>query len=171
MLSGTQRRERILEILQRGTEPVTGQRMAEMLGVSRQIIVQDIAILRAGGQPVISTPRGYFYWVTSQGEATAVLPVCHSPDMVASELLTLVDHGVTVVNVRVEHAFYGELVGSLNLKSREDVHQFLSAIHDRSAMLLSTLTDGVHLHTVEGRPDDIAAAKRALSRMGILLGE
>ena len=54
-----ERRTRLLEILQDKNEYQNATRLAQELGVSRQIIVSDVAILRERGWDIISTPRGY----------------------------------------------------------------------------------------------------------------
>lgn len=56
-MDAQERRLRVLDILKEG-ERVRGTELAKALGVSRQIIVGDVALLKAGGVPVISTPRG-----------------------------------------------------------------------------------------------------------------
>jgi uncharacterized protein len=94
----------------------------------------------------------------------------HAPERTREELQTLVDHGVKVLDVVVEHPIYGELRGSLMLESRSDVDDFLAQVKNSHAALLSSLTDGVHLHTVEAaRPEAIARAKGALRARGFLL--
>jgi transcriptional regulator of NAD metabolism len=81
-----------------------------------------------------------------------------------------VDHGVRVLDVIVEHALYGELRGSLTIESRSDVADFLRRWRVTKANLLSSLTRGVHLHTVEAsKPEMIARAKAQLQSRGILL--
>jgi transcriptional regulator of NAD metabolism len=111
------------------------------------------------------------FWEKPSGSIRAVFAVKHAdaPNIVEAELLTMVQSGVTVVNVIVAHPLYGELVGNLNLSTGEDVLRFIHNMQELSAVLLSRLTDGVHLHTVEGKPDDIDRARRALSEGGFLL--
>lgn len=165
-----QRRRRILERINHAAEPVTGAELAHELGVSRQIVVQDVAILRAAGADVIATPRGYLGASARHGRETyrEVLAVQHPPEQTEAELTALVDVGLRVVDVIVEHRLYGELRGLLMIESRADVQAFMQRIE--GAELLSTLTRGVHLHTVESsRPGAIDAGRAALRRLGILL--
>lgn len=165
-----ERRAAILETL-RQEAPVSGQELARRLSVSRQVIVQDVALLRAAGEPIISTPRGYVYWVQPEGVIRSVLAVRHPNEAqaVRTELRALVDAGVRVVNVIIEHPLYGELVGNLDLASPEAVETFMAASQEHGAPLLSSLTDGVHLHTVEGPREAVDRARQALDRIGMLL--
>ena len=164
------RKDRILQHLRQAGRPVTGSELARVMGVSRQVIVQDIAILRAQGKEILATPQGYLWRQTREDRQRAVLPVVHPFEKTATELTTLVDHGLKVLDVIVEHPIYGELRGLLMLECRRDVERFLSRAAETNAALLSSLTGGVHLHTVEySREEDLEAARQALAREGILL--
>lgn len=166
-----ERRKQILEILAESSQPVTGTDLAKQLGVSRQIIVQDMAILRAEGHEVLATPRGYLR-NDSQAPAgqRAVLAVQHDASRTEEELCVLVDHGLYVIDVIVEHPFYGEMRGNLMLKTRVDVGRFMALMNKREAPLLSALTDGVHMHTVEySDVADLNMAIEELSRRGLLV--
>src|SRR5262249_28151369 len=114
------RRDRILELISSATQPVTGTELASRLGVSRQIVVQDMAILRAAGADIVATPRGYLPGTPRGGRPVQreVLAVQHPREMIEAELNALVDLGVRVVDVIVEHPVYGELRGQLMLDSR-----------------------------------------------------
>ncbi|MCL6445181.1 MAG: transcription repressor NadR [Alicyclobacillus sp.] len=142
------RLQRLSELFRQSSEPVTGADLAQRLGVTRQVVVHDIALLRAQGVPILSTPRGYWMHAVEPGLTQRVLAVQHTPELTATELYILVDHGIHVLDVVVEHPLYGELRGSLHLASRRDVDQFLAQFKRTSAPLLSTLTDGMHLHTI-----------------------
>jgi hypothetical protein len=143
-------------MLREAQEPISGTELARRLGVSRQAIVHHIAVLRASHAPIDATPRGYV-WLRPQGQR-AVFMVAHPPEGTQAELYALVDVGLTVVDVLVEHPVYGELRGGLDLHSRADVDIFLGHLARTGATLLSSLTGGVHWHTVEGR--DEAALER-----------
>ena len=54
-----ERRQAIRELLQRAKQPVSATALAAQFSVSRQIIVGDIALLRAAGADISATPRGY----------------------------------------------------------------------------------------------------------------
>ena len=166
-----ERRARIIALLQESERPVTGADLATRLGVSRQVIVQDIALLRAQGAGVVATPLGYMLAKRLAPTALrAVLACRHTYETTEDELLTMVDLGLTVVDVVVEHPIYGEIRGLLALESRADVRRFLDRLRESQASLLSALTKGVHLHTVEARrPEALAQARAELSAKGYLL--
>ena len=171
-MSGDERREYIVDLLKKSDKPLTGKKLAEKTGVSRQVIVTDIALLRTSEEPIIATSRGYMYYQqTNQKDTFRKVIVCkHTPEETKKELELLVDCGVTVVDVIVEHPFYGELTGSLMVKSRYDVEQFVLSFSENNAALLSILTDGIHLHTIESDSrEKMDAACNALERAGILV--
>jgi hypothetical protein len=165
-----QRRRGILAWMQSHGEPVRGGELAKRFRVSRQCLVQDVAILRAGGEQIAATPRGYHLPEQSRRAHREILACRHAPERTQEELQILVDHGVKILDVIVEHPVYGELRGSLMLESRADVEDFLARVTSSHATLLSSLTKGVHLHTVEAsRPEMIARAKAQLRARGFLL--
>lgn len=162
------RRENILQKLSTTSTPMSGSDLAKDLGVSRQVIVQDVAILRAKGYDIMATPQGY---LLPQRKAAnqAVLAVKHQAQDTEDELNIMVDHGLKVLDVIVEHPLYGELRGCLMMRSRQDVKRFIEALAKEEATLLSSLTDGVHLHSVEyARLEDLEEARQALAHRGLL---
>jgi len=168
--SGDSRRRRMLDCIRAQRAPVRGDELARRFRVSRQCVVQDVAILRAGGKEILATPMGYRLPESSARAHRAILACRHAPERTQEELQILVDHGVKVLDVIVEHPIYGELRGSLMIESRADVEDFLRRVRSTSATLLSSLTRGVHLHTVEAaRPQMIARAKARLRARGFLL--
>lgn len=165
-----QRRRRIVASIRSHRGPLPGAELAKRLRVSRQCLVQDIAILRAAGEEIVATPRGYRLPDSATDTHRAVLACRHSPERTEEELQILVDHGVAVLDVIVEHPLYGELRGSLMIESRADLQDFLKQVKATHASLLSSLTGGVHLHTVEAsRPEMISRARAQLRARGILL--
>ncbi|SMC00056.1 hypothetical protein SAMN00808754_3245 [Thermanaeromonas toyohensis ToBE] len=168
-MKALERRERILEILKVG-EPITGAELARRLGVSRQVIVQDVAILRAGGTDILATPQGYVLAPREEGYRRTF--ACrHDMEGMEQELLIIVDNGGRVLDVVVEHPVYGELRGFLMLSSRREVYEFLENLQRSGAKPLYTLTEhGVHLHTVTAAKEEaLEAIEGALARAGILL--
>ncbi|MGI9951674.1 transcription repressor NadR [Moorellaceae bacterium AZ2] len=168
-MKAAERREKILAILGRG-EPVTGADLARQLGVSRQVIVQDVAILRAQGSEVLATPQGYVLPPLEEG-CRRTFACRHDLQGLEKELLIIVDNGGKVVDVVVEHPLYGELRGCLMLSSRREVYEFINKLKNSGARPLYTLTgSGVHLHTVVA-PDEAAlgAIEKGLAEAGILL--
>lgn len=165
------RRQRLAELLATSSKPLSGTELGQRLGATRQTVVQDVAILRARGEPIVATARGYM--VASALVPTrhrALLAVRHRPDQTADELSTLLDLGLRVVDVVVDHPVYGEIRGALMLESQEDLREWLRGLQERRAHLLSELTDGTHLHTVEApRLDLLDRAREALRQRGYLL--
>jgi transcriptional regulator of NAD metabolism len=129
-----------------------------------------MAILRASGEEILATPRGYYLPREASQPHRAILACRHEPNRTEEELQILVDHGVRILDVIVEHPLYGELRGPLMLESRADVQDFLQQVIAKKATLLSSLTGGIHLHTVEAsKMEMIARAKAALRTRGFLL--
>ena len=170
-MTAGERRQAILTHLKTGTAPISATALAKEYGVSRQIIVGDIALLRAGGAPVSATPRGYIMAEEGLGLERTVA-VHHLDGGMVRELYICVDNGCTVIDVVVEHPVYGQLVGQLQLSSRYDVEQFLQRVSVESAHPLSDLTDGIHLHTLRCPSEEAFLRVQAqLDEAGILLKE
>lgn len=150
-MNAASRRKKIIEILSKAEEAISATTLAEKLDVSRQIIVGDVALLRASGEEIMSTPRGYVAKnALSQTEKIIrQIPCIHSSKETKEELQICVDQGCAVLDVVVDHPIYGQLTGQLQLKSRYDVDQFCEKCAQESAHVLSELTDGIHLHTLE----------------------
>lgn len=142
-----ERRERILEYLRAEKGPLSATTLAQRLSVSRQIIVGDVALLRAAGEAVSATPRGYVLDRPRPG-ITRTVACLHSGADMERELTLMVDQGCTVANVIVEHPVYGQLTGPLDLSSRYDISEFIRKVEENGARPLSLLTNGIHLHTL-----------------------
>lgn len=169
---GADRRKLIIQHLKRSKHAVTGTDLAELTKVSRQVIVQDVSLLKAVNEPIIATSRGYMYLQEKAEEAMhrRVIVCNHTSEKTQRELEILVDCGVTVIDVIVEHPFYGGLTGSLMISSRFDVEQFVSAFTNQEAGLLLVLTGGIHLHTIEADSEEkLDAACKLLDAAGILI--
>lgn len=163
------RKAAIIEAIRTSETPVSASALARKLHVSRQIIVGDIALIRASGTQIIATPRGYV-WERSNAGSERKIAILHAPQQMREELYTIVDQGAEVVDVIVEHPTYGQLVGQLQLSSRYDVDQFIDRMQGNEP--LSQLTHGVHLHTIRCR--DAAVFERvenALRKKGLLYEE
>ncbi|MPL63523.1 putative transcription repressor NiaR [bioreactor metagenome] len=172
-MDAKERRTALCTILKETEQPVTGTELAKMLGVSRQVIVGDIALLRAGGVHVYATPQGYVVPVTEDSnKITATLACRHTQEGLADELNIIVDNGGKVIDVVVEHPLYGEIRANLMLKSRREVAEFIDMMAESGATPLLVVTGGVHLHTVEV-PNRKALAKieEQLKSSGILMSE
>jgi len=153
-MQAPQRRDAILKKLQQAKQPVSAGALAAQFSVSRQVIVGDIALLRAGGADISATPRGYIIRRNPSGCIRQVA-CCHDGAGMEEELNLMVDHGCTVLDVIVEHPIYGQLTGALQLSNRYDVQQFILRSESAEALPLSSLTEGIHLHTLSC-PDEAA---------------
>ena len=170
-MNAVQRREALSRCLTETPCPVSATALAQRFSVSRQIIVGDIAILRAGGAEISATPRGYVLPQATDG-ITRTIACRHTLAQTGQELDILVDNGCTVLDVIVEHPVYGQLTGQLQISSRYDVQQFLARVQAHDAAPLSMLTGGIHLHTLRC-PDEAAydRACAALKAAGLLLDD
>ena len=158
-----ERQNYILEQLEENDNAISANEFAKVLEVSRQVIVGDVALLRASGHEVIATGKGY---ILAKYNNTATLAVVHTPEETRQELELFVKHNIWVIDVIVSHPIYGELKGQVNVKTKEDVDRFLL----NEPQLLSILTDGIHLHTVSYEDlDDLEAVKKDLDILGFLL--
>lgn len=164
-----ERRQAIQDILQQSPQPVSAGALAARFSVSRQIIVGDVALLRAAGADISATPRGYVSQ-PSPGGLVRQVACQHDAAGMEAELNAVVDQGCTVVDVIVEHPVYGQLTGPLRLSSRYDVSQFIVRCAQAEARPLSDLTGGIHLHTL-ACPDEAAFRRvlAALRALGVLL--
>ena len=166
-----ERRKAIADVLRAADAPISASALAEKFSVSRQIIVGDIALLRAGGAEISATPRGYVLPRATDG-ITRTIACRHTLAQTGQELDILVDNGCTVLDVIVEHPVYGQLTGQLQISSRYDVEQFLARIRDSDAAPLSMLTGGLHLHTLCCPNEDACTrACAALKAAGLLLDD
>ena len=144
--------EKILEILGDETGPVTATTLAEEMGVSRQVIVGDVALLRASGYEITATSRGYTFSGSSPEADFAYIGTVacqHDFHQMKEELYTIVDFGGTVIDVAVEHAVYGELSGVLNISSRFEVDEFMRLVQEEeNSAPICSLTGGIHIHRI-----------------------
>ena len=163
------RRQAILEQLRQTRTPVSAAALAARFSVSRQIIVGDVALLRAAGENISATPRGYVILPSPAGLVRRV--ACrHDAAGMGDELNAMVDQGCTVLDVIVEHPVYGQLTGPLQLSNRYEVTQFLRRCREFGARPLSDLTGGIHLHTLACPGEDaFTRVQRTLEKMEILV--
>ncbi len=164
-MTGEERREEILNTIAEAVKPVSGTALAEKYHVSRQVIVQDIALLRAAHQPIVATNRGYL--MKKDEAAQRVISVYHEDDQIEDELNTIVDLGGIVKDVFITHAVYGQLSAKLDVRSRRNVQEFLEKISSGEAQPLKNLTCGFHSHTVEaGSEEELDLIEEELRRKG-----
>ena len=163
------RRAAIYEVLRQAKQPVSATALAKQFSVSRQVIVSDVALMRAAGSDIYATPRGYT--VTREiGGIVRQIACQHGPEAMRDELNAMVDNGCTVLDVIVEYPIYGQFTGPLQISNRYEVEQFIDHCSKSDAQSLSRLTEGTHLHTLSC-PDEEAFARvrAALEQLDILM--
>ncbi|WP_051280578.1 transcription repressor NadR [Anaerovorax odorimutans] len=173
-LTSNQRREKILDLLAEADKPLSATIMASMFGVSRQIIVGDIALLRASGLNISATSKGYVYIPDdsdSEGYGFIGMIACkHSEEQLIDELYTIVDFGGCLLDVTIEHPIYGQISGKLNICSRYEAGIFSEKIKDCNAKQLCDLTDGTHFHRIGCKDESIFQhIINALTQKGIAI--
>ncbi|WP_407640139.1 transcription repressor NadR [Bacillus massiliglaciei] len=171
-LLGEERRWKILQLLKESNQPITGNELSKTVHVSRQVIVGDITQLKKKNAPIIATSQGYLYLQTGEpGRAAERIVSCgHGPDRTEEELFLLVDLGVSVQDVRIEHSVYGTLTASIMVSSRMEAEQFLQQVKRTKARYLSELTEGVHFHMLSAHSEKLLdQAEEALRDRGFLI--
>lgn len=147
------RRDNILELLLESTEPLKGSDIAKKYTVTRQIIVKDIAILRAEGKNIIATPDGYII-NKNENKFKAIIAVTHTEEEMFDEMNIVIKYGGIIEDVIVEHPLYGEITGMLMIKNYNELNKFIQKYKEQRAKLLSVLTNGVHLHTIAAQSQE-----------------
>lgn len=166
-MNGEDRREKIISILKSSNAPVAGLTLAKELGVSRQVIVQDIALLRANATAIFSTNRGYV--LQEKNVCERVFKVQHTDEEVEEELSIIVDMGGFVKDVFVYHKVYGVLKAEMNIKSRMDIRKYMEDINSGKSSLLKNVTSGYHYHTISADSEEILdMIQEDLSKRGFL---
>lgn len=152
-MSGEKRREKLLSILQDAKRPVSGTALAEMLEVSRQIVVQDIALLRAQKQEIISTCKGYM--MQKDSPCQRIFKVNHTDEQMEEELNLYVDFGAKVEDEFVYHKVYDVIRVEMGLKSRRDVRAYMEKLGSGTSKSLKDVTSGYHYHTVTAESEEV----------------
>ena len=168
------RRYQILKLLENQHKPVSGSVLSKLFGVSRQVIVQDIALLRAENKDIVSTNKGYvLIRVSNDSESEKrVFRVKHNLENMQEELNCIVDNGGYVLDVLVDHDLYGQISGQLLLHNRADVSEFIQKVKVSKSKPLKVLTDEIHYHTVEAKSAEILdRIEKKLDEMGMLVKE
>lgn len=150
-MNAKERRENILKHLEGVESPISATALAKIMGVSRQVIVNDVALLRAEGESILSLARGYLLQKKTVCERAFKLR--HSDEEVEKELNLVVDLGGTVVDVFVYHRSYGLIRARMDIKSRLDVAAFLNDIKTGKSSLLKNVTSGYHYHTIRAESE------------------
>lgn len=166
-MNGQERREQIVKIIENSDHPVAGTELAKALGVSRQVIVQDMALLRANGVEIMSTHRGYV--MPESKSKSRVFKVIHTEEQVEEELNLYVDLGGKVEDVFVYHRIHGVIRVDMNIRSRRDVQKYLQEIASGKSTQLMKLTSNYHYHTiVADNEETLDAIQEELTARGFL---
>ena len=152
-MNGEERRKKLIDLLTYSDTPLSGTDLAKQLGVSRQVIVQDIALLRAAVDNIVSTNRGYV--LTETLTTGRVFKVLHSDEEVEEELSLIVDCGGRIEDVFVSHKIYNVIKAPMNIRSRLDIRRFMDNLASGKSSLLKNITSGYHYHTVTAESEDI----------------
>lgn len=167
-MTGSDRRQEILKNIKESDRPVSGSKLAKDYDVSRQVIVQDIALLRASGYDIVSTNRGYV--LEGQTCAERVFKVRHTDEQLETELCTIVDLGGQVKNVMVNHKVYGHIEAELGITSRRKVKEFLADIESGKSTPLKNITSDYHYHTVTADSEEtLDLIEEELRKLGFLV--
>ena len=152
-MKAADRRKAIVNLLLSSNEAISGGKLSEEFGVSRQIIVQDITVLKGSGYDILSTHNGYIIQKSPLKER--VFKVYHTTEETEDELNTIVNLGGTVVDVFVWHKVYGKMTAPLNIFSGMHIKQFIEGVRSGKSSELMNITGGYHYHTVRAESEDI----------------
>ena len=149
-MTGEQRRDTIKKMLLQAQRPLTGTALAQELHVSRQVIVQDIALMRAEQMPILSTNKGYLLRPEAApvSQPKRVFFVRHTTEQVMEEFMTVIDLGGRILDVSVEHDLYGPIRADLLIENAQDAADFVERLNACQVNPLKVLTDDCHFHTV-----------------------
>lgn len=171
-MKSEERRQEMKKMLKESAEPLSGKKLADFFGVTRQVIVKDMGIIKAEGMKIIPTARGYLLEKNADQLCKREVLVCHSKEEIEEELQIIVDAGGNILGTHVDHPIYGTVGESLNIKSRKDISAFLNKTKETGCMPLLELTKGVHTHLIaaedENTLDEICFA---LKKAGYLIQE
>lgn len=154
-MNGKERRVQILKELETASGPISGTVLAKRTGVSRQVIVQDMALLRATNKNIISTTRGYLLYKEDTSKVKRAFVVYHDFEHMRQELYSIVDCGGRMLDVSVFHSVYGLITVDLIIQNRREADEFFEKMKDVNSEPLLTLTKGNHIHTIEADSEEI----------------
>ncbi|MEG1999950.1 MAG: transcription repressor NadR [Evtepia sp.] len=163
----TERRKHIINLLKQSDAPISAKELAVQFHVSRQVIVQDMAVIRVSHPGILSTYRGYLLQIETG--CSREIKVRHTDEQAGDELNLIVDLGGRVQNVSISHKFYGRVTAEMNISSRQDVSEYVAALLAGESSLLSNATGGYHYHLVEaGSEERLDMIEAALKSHGFL---
>lgn len=169
-MTGSERRDQIINQIKKSSIPVSGAQLAKEFDVSRQVIVQDIALIRASGYDIISTNRGYI--LSEASSVSRIFKVRHTDEQLEEELYSIVDLGGTVRNVMVNHKVYGQMEAPLNITSRRKAAEFIADIRSGKSSPLKNITSDYHYHTVDADSEEtLDMIEEMLAEKGFLVNK
>ena len=170
-MKSDERRNLIIQTLSKYNSSISATWLANNFSVTRQIIVADIALLRASGYQIIADNKGYKL-ITANNDFIKKIAVQHSKDYVNNEFYAIVDNGGKVLDVIIEHPIYGKISVELNITSRYEADEFVKKLNNTNSHPLSILTQGLHIHTIEvPNNESFEKIKLKLNELGILIIE
>ena len=160
------RLQAIYDTISKSEGPVSGTALSKKFNVSRQVIVQDIALLKARNVHIYATHKGY---ICSPQRVRRIFSCFHLNDRMEEEMNAIVDCGGCIENVFVEHDVYGMLEAKMNISSRKQVKEFIDSISQNQTKPLTDLTSGYHCHTVSAQSkEDLDSIEESLRKLHIL---
>ena len=171
-MNAVNRREKIIDIITKSKTPLTGNELANLLNVTRQVVVQDVALLRASRIPIIATPSGYMMIDSIATTRSLKVFTCRHKtlEQAETELMIIVENGGKVRDVIIEHPIYGEISGTLMINTPQAVKFLIERLKRKDSLMLSSTTDGIHMHTVEAASEEaLAKIEDKLHDAGILI--
>ena len=188
-MTGEERRNGLLNTIREADAPISGAALAKKYQVSRQVIVQDMALLRAAHHEVYATPKGYISLHGQNNSTTQPrdipqehqnvkgsaycrkFKVSHTDEQIEDELNTIVDMGGKVIDVIIKHEVYGTIRADLPIQCRRHVQEFVEEIRSGKSKPLKNLTSGgVHYHNVEADSEEtLDVIEQELKKKGYLL--
>ncbi|MBP1890908.1 transcriptional regulator of NAD metabolism [Clostridium moniliforme] len=168
-MDSKKRREDIFLRLTKSNKPIKGIEFASIYNVTRQVIVKDIALLRAEGNKIISTPDGYMV-VKKENKFRSLIVVSHDESRMKEELEVIIKYGGSVEDVIIEHPLYGDIRATLMIKNLNDLNKFIYKYNNNKTNLLSLLTNGIHIHTIScDSEENIELIKNELNERGFIV--
>ncbi|MGL4873903.1 MAG: 3H domain-containing protein [Clostridium sp.] len=168
-MKSKERREDIIKRIYESEGPLKGIELADYYGVTRQVIVKDIAIIRASGKEVIATPDGYIF-KDEKNIFKEIIVVNHNNEDMRKELEIVIKYGGVIEDVIVTHSLYGEIRGIIMVKNLNEIDKFLDKYNKEKTMPLSVLTNGIHMHTILAMDKEgLELIKLELKSAGILV--
>lgn len=168
-MTGADRRENIIQVITGSSRPVPAKTLADDFNISRQVIVQDIALIRAEGYDILATNRGYIL-IKDEAEKSRVFKVAHTDEEMEEELCAIIDLGARVENTMVNHRVYGHIEAPLKISSRKDISRFLEKLSKSKSAPLKNTTSGYHYHKVTAADEEtLDEVEKSLREKGFLV--